>query len=172
MTGAPRKAQRRPFRAAAAALPLAALPFAAGLALASPAWAQGSGEEASFEQVQAEFSEAFEAIGQYTAEERDEALAALDSTLERLDDRIEELQQRAMDEWSQMSEASREQTSEALRDLRERRNRLSEAYGALSQGTGTAWDDLIGGVRNGWSDLSQAWDDATAALGPDSETQE
>ena len=44
----------------------------------------------NFEDVEAEFSEAFETIDQFTALQRDEALATLDATLWRLDVQIED----------------------------------------------------------------------------------
>lgn len=137
------------------------------LGIAVSAAAQDTGEAASLDEVQAEFSEAFEAAGDYTAAERDEALEALDATLERLDQRIARLEDRVRDDWSNMSEAARDTTSAALADLRQRRNRLSQAYGALSQGAGTAWDDLVAGVQNGWKDVERAWDEAATALRPE-----
>jgi hypothetical protein len=71
-----------------------------------------------------------------------------------------------------MSQETRERAAEALSALRERRNRMSEAFGALSQGSGSAWDDLLAGIRSGWDDLEDAWDKAAAALDPDAETGE
>ncbi|WP_439156307.1 hypothetical protein [Yoonia sp.] len=139
-------------------------------ALSGPAHSQQSDTGATLEEVQAEFSEAFEAIGQFSARERDEALAALDDTLQQVDERIEETEQAVRDNWSEMSQATREQTAETMRTLRERRNQLSKAIGALSQGAGTAWGDLMEGVRSGWNDLELAWDDATAALTPETES--
>ena len=131
--------------------------------------AQQSGDAASLDDVQAEFAEAFDAIGQYTAQERDAALAALDETLGRIDDQIDQLEQRVRDQWAEMSQAARERTSNALRELRTQRNRLSEAYGALGQGAGDAWGDLVTGVRAGWTELELAWDEAFVALGPEPE---
>lgn len=96
----------------------------------------------------------------------------MDATLQRLDERIDQTEARVRDEWADMSEATQEQTAAALSALRERRNRLSEAYGALSQGGGTAWNDLMTGIQDGWADLEQAWDDAIAAMDPETEKEE
>lgn len=145
---------------------------AALLALSPPTWAQSDDDATRLEDVQAEFSEAFDAIGDYSADQRDEALDAIDATLGRIDDRIDDLEQRVRNQWSEMSEATQENTSAALSALRERRNRLSEAFGALSQGAGTAWQDLLAGVRTGWADLERAWDEAAAAMRPETETED
>jgi len=134
--------------------------------------AQQSGEPTTLDEVQAEFSEAFAVIGDFTTDQSDEALAQMEATLQRLDQQIEQTEARVRDDWAQMSEAAREQTSAALTALREQRNRLSESYGALSQGSETAWDDLMAGIQSGWSDLEQAWDDAAAAMRPETETGE
>lgn len=151
--------------------PIAAAFCLGFLTLSAPAQSQQSDAGTTLDNVQAEFSEAFATIGAYTAQERDEALTELDATLQRLDEQIEETEVAVRDEWSEMSQATREQTAAAMRTLHERRNQLSEATGALSQGMGTAWDDLMAGVRNGWNDLELAWDDAAAAVGPDSEKE-
>ena len=158
---------------ARAARPLfAACLGAALLVLPTASWSGTSGSQTDLDKVQAEFGEAFETIGAYSADQRDQALAATRETLDNIDDRIDELEDRIRDRWSDMSEATREQTSEALSALRERRNRMSEAFGALSQGSGSAWDDLMAGIRSGWSDLETAWDDAAAAMTPDDKTGE
>ncbi len=132
--------------------------------------AQQSQDPTTLDQVQAEFSDAFDAIGDFTIDQRDAALAEMETTLERLDARTDETEARVREEWADMSQATREQTSAALTDLREQRNRLSESYGALSQGAATAWDDLMDGVQAGWADLETAWDDATTAISENTET--
>jgi chromosome segregation ATPase len=143
---------------------------AALIAVPGTGLTQQSQEPTTLDEVQAEFSDAFAAIGDFTADQRDAALAEMETTLQRLDERIDETEARVREEWAAMSEATREQTSAALSAMREQRNRLSESYGALSQGASTAWDDLMDGVQAGWADLETAWDDATAAMSDNTET--
>ena len=132
-------------------------------ALTSPAMAQQNGDAVTFEDVQKEISKTFEVIGKYTEQQRQDALDAFKASLERIDARIDELEQRVRDNWSSMSQAARDRTAEALRELRVRRNRLSEAYGALQQGTGDAWGQLRQGATRSWSELEKAWDEAEDA---------
>ena len=142
-----------------------------GVALmAAPGLAQDEPEPTALDEVQAEFSEAFASIGEFTADQRDAALEALEETLERLDTRIEETEARVRDEWSEMSEATQDRTALALQELREQRNQLSESYGALSQGAETAWDDLMAGVKAGWAEVGTAWNNAVTAMTEDSTT--
>ena len=67
------------------------------LAVSAAAQTQQSDEMTSFENVQLEFSEAFQSIAQFTALQRDEALAALDATLQRLDAQIEKTEKSVRD---------------------------------------------------------------------------
>jgi TolA-binding protein len=134
--------------------------------------AQQSEDETTLDEVQAEFSAAFASMGEFTADQRDAALAEMEETLRRLDERIDETEARVREEWADMSQAARERTSAALSDLRRQRNRLSEAYGALSQGASSAWDNVVAGVQDGWTDLERAWDDTAASMSDDSENGE
>lgn len=137
---------------------------------AGPGLAQDPQDHKTLDAVQAELSDAFAAIGTYSAAQRDAALSQMQKTLAALDDRIDETEARIRDEWAEMSEATQDRTAAALRALRDRRNRLSETYGALSQGAATAWGDLMAGLSTGWSDLEAAWDEAASALSDTTET--
>lgn len=139
--------------------------LALGLALPLAAQDGGTGDRVTAEEVQAELDEAFETIGEYSAEQREEALAAVRETLDEIDSEIARLEQRARENWADMSEATQEQTRETLEELRDRRNRLSEAYGAMRQGTQSAWDEVQEGVASAWSELKDAWDAAVGGSG-------
>lgn len=130
----------------------------------SPGWAQESEADTTFEDVHAELSDAFEAIGGYTSDQRVEALAEMNITLTRLDALIEKLEARTSENWSDMSQATRAETSEALSSLRNSCDRLSEVYGALSQGADTAWDDVLSGVGSAWQDIEIARQKAATSM--------
>lgn len=125
----------------------------------APVWAE-SDDQITVDDVQDELSEAYDEIARYSAQERDDALTALDNTLRRIDDQIEVLEQRARQNWANMSQAARDRTTVALQELRARRNRLAQTYGALTHGADAAWDELVFGVTRAWEDLEAAWDDA------------
>ena len=109
------------------------------------------------EDIRAEFDEAFETIRSYSEEQRDEAVAAMRETLSEIDTEIAAIEQRARENWAEMSEATREQTSETLDALRARRNELSEAFGKMQAGSASAWDEVQTGVANAWSEVKGAW---------------
>ncbi|MFO7921883.1 MAG: hypothetical protein R6U99_13960 [Nioella sp.] len=132
---------------------------AAGVAalLAVPAAAQDSDALTTAEEVRAEISEAMNAIGAYSEQERDEALAEARAALDRLDAEIERRDRALRENWAEMSDAARETAEARLRDLRQARNRLGERFGALESGASSAWDELKTGFSNAWGDFSDAW---------------
>ena len=152
------------FRTAAAALAVGTI-----LAL-GPATAQ-TGQEASSaeadaieaERVRAEVAEAIDAIKTYSLQKRDEAIAEAGDALDALDAAIEKRERSLRQNWSSMSEAAREEASETLADLRNRRDSLGEWYGALRHGAGNAWDDIKDGFSAAYSDLRSAWERADEA---------
>ncbi|MGI3211482.1 hypothetical protein ACROSR_10240 [Roseovarius tibetensis] len=136
--------------------------LALALGLAIPALAQEDQDQAAqdsldVEEVQSEIDEAFETISEYSADQRDEALVAVRESLNDIDTEIARLEQRARENWADMSEATQTRTRNALDDLRERRNELSEAFGALGQGADSAWDELQDGLADAWSGVKGAW---------------
>jgi hypothetical protein len=135
---------------------LTAFVLSVGLVGHGIAWAQ-SNEPITIDDVQAELSDVYGAIARYSLQERDEALDAAEQSLDRIDAEIDVLENRARENWEDMSQAARDRTSAALQDLRARRNRLGEMYGAMTHGTDAAWDELVAGFTNAWDELSAAW---------------
>jgi TolA-binding protein len=127
----------------------------AGIAL--PVVAQDTSPLTTSGKVRAEVSEAMEAIADYSAQERDQALTQAREALDRLDAVIERREQALRENWAGMSEAARETARARLRDLREARNTLGERYGALKAGAGSAWEELKSGFSDAWSAFSEAW---------------
>lgn len=148
------------------------------LALALPLAAQETSQDTqgsdrvTAEEIRAEFDEAFETIRSYSEDQRDEAVDAMRETLSGIDSEIARLEQQARENWAGMSEATQEQTRETLNALRDRRNELSEAFGAMQESSRSAWDQVQDGVAHAWSEVRNAWtaifDDTAAST--DSET--
>jgi len=133
--------------------------FAAALVLASAPLAAQTDDpaETTSQDVRTEISEAMDAIADYSAQERDEALNEAREAMERLDAEIEQRAQALRSSWNDMSESARESASEQLEALRTARNRLGERYGALEAGAADAWGELTAGFSRAWNDLSEAW---------------
>lgn len=140
---------------------LRALPLAALLAVAAlPASAQDDADLTTAKEVRTEISEAMGAIADYTAQERDQAIAAGSDALDRLDAEIDRRGQALREHWADMSESARETAQESLEDLRAARNELGERYGALKAGTADAWGDLKSEFTEAWESFSDTWSEA------------
>ncbi|SHM73500.1 hypothetical protein SAMN05443432_11346 [Roseovarius litoreus] len=134
---------------------------AAAIALASttPALAQSDDGLMTTKELKAEISEAMDAVAEYSEQERDQALTTAREAMTRLDAEIERREQALRNDWADMTEAAREEASDRMADLREARNTLSERYGALKAGTGSAWDELKAGFAGAWDAFAGVWTD-------------
>lgn len=142
---------------------VAAITFGAPAVLAGTGSGSGMQEEVTMDKVQMKISKAFDAIANYSVDQRDEAVESISETLDEVDREIDLLEARARNKWSDMSEETREQTSDALAEVRKQRNALGEKFGALQEGADSAWDDLKIGIADAWDSLKSAWQDAVGA---------
>lgn len=126
-------------------------------AFALPAAPQDMEAHTTTDDVRAEISEAMEAIAAYSEQESDQALVEARAALDRLDVEIERREDALRENWSEMSDATRETTRAGLQDLSAARNSLSESYGALETGAGGAWEELKTGFSGAWGAFSEAW---------------
>lgn len=130
--------------------------------LSFPLWAQQTGSatvegQVTVEKIQSELSDAFAAISEYSVQERDDALDLARRLLGRVDQEIDLLEQRVRENWHEMAQDVQEDTAQAMRTLRERRNRIGEIYGAMTNGTEAAWGEMKYGIANAWESLKSAW---------------
>ncbi|MCF8061912.1 MAG: hypothetical protein K9M82_05300 [Deltaproteobacteria bacterium] len=149
----------------------------AGLLLLCPApgalsGASSGGEETSAGDVQQEVEEAMRAIRSFSAEQRDDAVAQAKEALRKLDARIDRLENRMQEGWSDLDQAARRKTRESLQRLREQRNELAEWYGGMKHGSMDAWDRLKQGFLNSYEKLENAFKEARKELASGGMTEE
>lgn len=140
------------------ALILAAI-LATSLAATTVALAAQDQEAAtiSADQVQEEAAQAMQALANYTAQERDQALSAARKAMQQLDQQIDQREDALRDQWADMSTAAREQAKATLAQLRQTRNALGERYGALESGMDSAWNELRDGFTSAYEAVVEAW---------------
>lgn len=100
------------------------------------------------QELRREWQEAIDALGSYSANQRDKAVERAESLMERMDARIARLERQMDEEWSSMSENARKERQEALQSLRRQRQQVAEWYGGMKHGSSDAWSE----VRKGFSD--------------------
>jgi len=133
------------------------------LFLGSPvAMAASSGQDqTSRAEVRKEIDEALQAIGSYSAEQRDAAVAKAQETLAKTDAQIDQLQQRIDKNWQQMSQATREEARKSLKTLQQQRTKIAEWYGGLKHSSASAWEEIKKGFSKSYSDLEKSLDKAS-----------
>jgi len=119
-------------------------------------------EATDFEDVGREARELLSAIGDYSASQRDEAMDATEEALDKLDRNIESMEHSMRKRWDSMDAATREQARESMRELRKKRNELSEWYGAMKNSSGGAWDEMKDGFSEAFETMGDAWEKAVA----------
>lgn len=142
--------------------------FTVLLMVAVPAQSD-SGEETTEPDpsMEKEWNETMEALGSYTAEQRDSAVEAGRKTLDAMDERLEKMQAWTQKHWNSLSEETREERTEMLKAMREQRNEAAEWYGAMKHGTAEAWDSTKQGFITSYDKLQNAYHSAVDSFESD-----
>lgn len=120
---------------------------------------------ASSENPKEEVKEAAEAIGNYTVEQKDEAVAESKELMEKLDDKISVWESKMDANWADLKESSKENYRKSLREMRQQRNELSEWYGSMKHSSGEAWDEVKDGFSSTYDGLVDAYSDSEKNMG-------
>lgn len=118
-------------------------------------------ENKEMAQVRQEADETLQAIKDYSIDKKEQVMAKSKDVLDKMDVKIDELEKRSSEQWQDMSEASREQSRQALRELRKKRNDIAEWYGGMKHSSAGAWDEMKKGFVDSYHSLQQAFDKAS-----------
>ena len=110
--------------------------------------------------VKQETAEAYHTMLNFTVEQRDEAIAVAREKLDKLDARIDNMQNSLDKRWHKMTDAAQEKQQAALKALREKRNEVAEWYGGLRHSSADAWDRVKKGFSDSYERLEQAFEGA------------
>ncbi len=121
----------------------------------------------SSEEIRRETRELLQALKKYTADQREQALAKIESAQDSLDRRIERLEDDLARNWDRMDEAARDRARESLRALRQQRTEVAEYYGSLKSASSAAWGHIKQGFSSAYRDLHDAWQKAEGEFSAD-----
>ena len=140
----------------------------------APVSLAGSDSEATTraEEVAQEVEEGMRAIRNFSAEQRDDAVARAEQALKKLDAHIDRMEERMREEWSDLDRAARQKSRATLQRLREQRNELAEWYGGMKHGSLDAWERLKEGFLKSYGKLEQAFQEARNELASGGKTRE
>ncbi len=122
--------------------------------------ATASADDAVRKDMSNKVEAAAEAIKNYTVAQKDEAIKQAKTTLDELDARIKQTEDRLDKQWGQMDKAARDAARASVRKLREQRTELADWYGQLKQSSATAWEL----VKQGFVDSYQALRESVAKV--------
>ena len=125
-----------------------------------------SEEKTTKKEVKQEIKEAFEAVKNYTADQREEAVKKIKVALENIDSQIEGMENRIGKKWDQMDQAARKKARSTLASLRKQRNELAEWYGGLKYSSAEAWGQVKNGFLKSYEALSKAFGKAESEFDP------
>lgn len=117
-----------------------------------------SEDNTSVKEVKKETQDLIQALDNYTAEQRDEALERIKTALDELDKRIDTLETHVDNNWDQMNKAAREKSRANLKELRKQRTKVFEVYSRLKTSSADAWEDVKKGFSDAYKKLSNTWE--------------
>ena len=122
--------------------------------------AENAGGKTTGKDVGKKIDETAEAIKNYSAEQRDEALKSAKSVLADADARIDHLESEMHRNWDKMDASARKRAQETMRTLRRQRQDLSQSYGELKRSSANAWDEVKGGFAKSYDALRDSFSKA------------
>ncbi|MCK9262926.1 MAG: hypothetical protein M0R18_03855 [Deltaproteobacteria bacterium] len=139
--------------------------FAIFLVILPVALMRRSAADRSARRVRKQFGKAAEALKDYSSEQRDKALDKAKKSLNELDSRIADMEERLFDTWDQMDQEGRAAYRSNLAGIRDQRNRMGEWFGAMSHSSEDAWENIKEGFINSYRDLKSSFEKAQSKGG-------
>ena len=128
-----------------------------------------SDDAVTAQDVEQDTRELISTLRQYTANQRDEAVAVASEALERLDGKIGELEARIDNNWESMSQQARQDARASLDRLREQRSELAGWYDRFRNSSAGAWDEMKKGFSDAYQVMSDSWVNARREFEDDTE---
>ena len=144
--------------------------LAAALMLATTAnsWAQDATDgvpnikQPDQENIQAQMRDTWETIKQFSADQKDQALAALRHAMDALDEDIDQASERIDENWQDMSQDARLKKQDALSELKEQREALQTRYQQLEASSEDNLEAAKARFGGAWESTKDAWSELTA----------
>lgn len=117
-------------------------------------------DKTTLKEVRQEVKEMVEAMENYSAAQRADALEKVRTAMDDMDARIADLEDRVEKNWEKMDQTARDQARVTLKSLKKKRNELAEWYGGLRYSSVNAWQHVKKGFLDSYEALSKAYDKA------------
>jgi hypothetical protein len=107
-------------------------------------------------EIKQDVAETAQAIKNYTAEQKDEAVKKAREALDGLDARIDGMEAQLEKKWNRMSQAAHQKATATMKALRKERTEAAEWYGGLKHSSAAAWEEVKGGFLKSYQALRDA----------------
>ena len=104
-------------------------------------------------EVSRKADDAAKAVGQYSIQQRDEALKSAKAALDDVDARLLAIDRKLDREWDHMDQAARKKARAARDALRRERDEAAEWYGGLKHSSAESWEEVKAGFVKSYEKL-------------------
>lgn len=144
------------------------------LATTSSVWAQDNTTEGTPHVKQPDTTamkiharDTWEDIKDYSAAQKEQAVAQAKQGLDALDRQIDQVQENINKGWKNMSQEARLKKQSALSNLKDDRKKLQAQYEDMKGASADNWDEAKHRFGSAWESTKQAWRDLTAPNPPE-----
>lgn len=124
-------------------------------------------QASSHEDMKKEVNEAAAAIGDYSVEQKDKAVAEAKEMMSELDRKWDETEASMKENWDGLKESSKENYELSKKEYNEQRRELSEWLDKMQDSSAGAWEETKKGFTEAHDSLSSSWERAMEKLNED-----
>jgi len=117
-------------------------------------------EGTSIEDVKQQSGELAETLEGYTETQRQQAMQQIETSMSRVDRRLESFESTVDSGWDGLSDQAREQARQNIDMLKRKREQMAESYNDMQAASGAAWDKMKEGFSDAYTDINNAFDEA------------
>lgn len=137
--------------------------FVIALFLISTVQAENSSGTTAGE-VSEEVSEAARSIGDYTIDQKDEAMKSAKMMMDDLKNKMDRYESSAKEKWADAKEDVKEKHGETMRSLKMRKEKIAQWYEKMQESSPEAWQDVKKGFSDSYNELTDAFKKAAEDL--------
>jgi len=116
--------------------------------------------DSRLEQVKKDLAEAGQAIKNFTAVQKDEAVRKAETALQAMDKEIEAMEARIKQNWNKMDQTARRNSDAALKTLKKQRQETAQKLEELKGSSSKSWDQAKDGFVKSYQSLREAFEKA------------
>lgn len=120
-------------------------------------------EKTSADEVKTEMSEAADALGNYSVEQKDAAMAHAKAKIDELNTKIDAYEEKMKGKWGETKTATSENYDKSIAALKEQRDSLVQWYDKMHDASPEAWEEVQKGFSDSYSALKESFGKAMDA---------